>query len=492
MQTNAETELLENLGKDLSIVLKETARFASLNESHLKEIHPEFQSSAANFLFYLGLRRQNLKALQLRLAHFGLSSLGRCESSVIDNLQQAQFRILDSLKVRGFRIPRSMSVSKKLSKLTWTDSEKILHRHTRDLFGEKPKSRHIYVMVTAPPFPEFSEAWVQRILSSGCNLIRINAAHDTPQDWQNMVGMIRSAADTLSLPCRILMDLPGPKLRTVLKSPMSLRVGDQIELVGERKTLKNAVLCTIPKALLKVKVGDRVLFDDGKFETRVVERCGRLHLRLRVTKAPPKKVKLRSEKGINFPDTPLDIQEVTPEDLGLLQFVSKNCDLVGLSFVQTPGTIRKIRKVLRRLSKREIGLILKIETGRAFTNLPRLLLEAMRGYPVGVMIARGDLGVEVGFERLVEVQEEILWLCEAAHIPVIWATQVLESVAKYGMPTRGEMTDAAAAVRAECVMLNKGPYIEQAVYTLDNILRRMEAHTYKKRQLYRRLLVAEL
>ncbi len=116
----------------------------------------------------------------------------------------------------------------------------------------------------------------------------------------------------------------------------------------------------------------------------------------------------------------------------------------------------------------------------------------MNGYPSGVMIAHGDLAVELGFERLVEVQEEILWLCEAAHVPVIWATQVLENQAKFGLPSRAEVTDAASAVRAECVMLNKGSKIDVAIGTLDNILRRMECHIYKKRNLNRKLAVADL
>jgi len=96
------------------------------------------------------------------------------------------------------------------------------------------------------------------------------------------------------------------------------------------------------------------------------------------------------------------------------------------------------------------------------------------------MIARGDLAVEIGYQRLAEIQEEILWLCEAAHVPVIWATQVLENLAKKGIPTRAEITDAAMAERAECVMLNKGDYIQEAVTILDDVLHRMEAHQSKK------------
>jgi pyruvate kinase len=106
------------------------------------------------------------------------------------------------------------------------------------------------------------------------------------------------------------------------------------------------------------------------------------------------------------------------------------------------------------------------------------------------MIARGDLAVEVGFERLAELQEEMLWLCEAAHVPTIWATQVLDTLARTGVPSRAEVTDAAASVAAECVMLNKGEYIHEAVAVLSSILRRMEQHRYKKRSLFRRLEVS--
>jgi pyruvate kinase len=145
---------------------------------------------------------------------------------------------------------------------------------------------------------------------------------------------------------------------------------------------------------------------------------------------------------------------------------------------------------LDRLGRTGIGVVLKIETRAGFENLPRLLLEGLRRPPLAVMIARGDLAVEVGYERLAEVQEEILWLCEAAHVPAIWATQVLDTLARTGVPSRAEVTDAAASVAAECVMLNKGPFVDEAVRVLSGILRRMEKHHYKKRSLYRKLRVS--
>jgi len=146
---------------------------------------------------------------------------------------------------------------------------------------------------------------------------------------------------------------------------------------------------------------------------------------------------------------------------------------------------------LAELGGQELGIVLKIETRRAFDNLPSLLLAAMRSPSSGVMIARGDLAVECGYERLAEVQEEILWMAEASHMPVIWATQVLETLAKDGIPSRAEITDAAMGERAECVMLNKGPYILEAVRALDNILRRMQTHQRKKSAMLRELQLAD-
>jgi pyruvate kinase len=138
-----------------------------------------------------------------------------------------------------------------------------------------------------------------------------------------------------------------------------------------------------------------------------------------------------------------------------------------------------------------VGIVLKIETRKAFENLPRLILAAMRSPRVGVMIARGDLAVECGYERTGEIQEEIMWIAEAARVPVTWATQVLESLAKKGQPSRAEITDAAMAERAECVMLNKGPYVVEAVKMLDDVLRRMQHHQAKKFSLLRPLTIAE-
>jgi pyruvate kinase len=165
--------------------------------------------------------------------------------------------------------------------------------------------------------------------------------------------------------------------------------------------------------------------------------------------------------------------------------------MVGLSFVREPDDVESLIAALEACGRPDLGMVLKIETVPAFRNFPALLLTAMtRPGPVGVMVARGDMGVELGFERTSEVQEELLWLCEAAHTPLIWATQVLESLTKKGLPTRAEITDAAKGARAECVMLNRGARVEDALTMLVDILGRMEQHQQKKLQLFRELSVS--
>lgn len=149
--------------------------------------------------------------------------------------------------------------------------------------------------------------------------------------------------------------------------------------------------------------------------------------------------------------------------------------------------VHALQAALAKQGAPHLGVVLKIETRRGFEQLPRILLSALRLPRVGVMIARGDLAVECGFERLAEVQEEIRWVSEAAHVPVTWATQVLETLAPKGVPSRAEINDAAMGERAECVMLNKGPHVVEAVRMLDGILRRMAAHMEKKTPTLRRL-----
>lgn len=244
--------------------------------------------------------------------------------------------------------------------------------------------------------------------------------------------------------------------------------------------------CTLPEIFDHARAGETVQFDDGRIGGHIV-RVNDGVLNIRIDHAADGGSRLGADKGINVPDTYLPISAVTSKDIADLSVVAELADMVEMSFVREPSDVEKLLNEVDRLGAQDLGIILKIENRQAFEHLPQLLLTVMRRPRAGVMIARGDLAVECGFDRLAELQEEILWLCEAGHLPVIWATQVLEQLAKTGRPSRAEISDAAMSERAECVMLNKGPYIDEAVVVLDNILRRMTGHHEKRSGLLRSL-----
>lgn len=244
--------------------------------------------------------------------------------------------------------------------------------------------------------------------------------------------------------------------------------------------------CTLPDAVQALRPGDRVLFDDGVIAAVVVStRPGEATVRISHTK--PGGQHLGAEKGINLPDTLLPVPALTDDDLGHLPFIAEHADMVAMSFVRTPADVRRLLASLGPTGGEDLSIILKIETREGFENLPAILLAAMRHRQIAVMVARGDLAVEIGFERLAEVPRQILALCEAAHVPTIWATQVLDGLAKTGQASRAEITDAASGQRAECVMLNKGPHIVDAIRGLDDILTRMGQVQTKSRTLMRHI-----
>ena len=247
---------------------------------------------------------------------------------------------------------------------------------------------------------------------------------------------------------------------------------------------------TLPGVLDRVRKGDRVWFDDGKIGG-LVRRKGRDGVEVEITSTRERGRKLSSGRSINLPDTPPWPMSFAPSDAAALAFAARHADMVGLSFVRGASDIRLLQSKLAAHRGGGVGVVVKIENLSAFEHLPELLLAAMRSPVAGVLIARGDLAVECGYEPLAEIQEETLWFCEAAHLPVFWATQVLEKLARSGMPSRAEITDAAASGRAECVMLNKGPHIFAALETLDGILRRMQSHATKKRPHLRPLAIAK-
>ena len=288
-----------------------------------------------------------------------------------------------------------------------------------------------------------------------------------------------------------------------VEQSIALHAGDTLNIVlgeapgrdathdgSDRVSEPAFVSCALAEVFTGARVGEPILIDDGMVKGKI-RRVTKNRLEVEITAVAGGRAKLKAEKGINLPESNLALPALTRKDIEDLTFVVKHADMVAMSFVQHPEDIDALLRELGKLDAKRLGIVLKIETQAAFARLPLLLLSAMRHPRLAVMVARGDLGVEVGFERLSEVQEEILWLCEAAQVPVIWATQVLESLAKGGMPSRAEVTDAAMGSRAECVMLNKGPYIVETLRFLTDVLKRMKEHQHKKTARLRKLRVSD-
>jgi pyruvate kinase len=440
-----------------------------------------FFLSAHNLAAYLALRRRDLRGLQLAMMPFGLSSLGRCESRVLENLD-ASIAMLSSAVQTGApemsTFPRPHAFFR---------GGRLLERHADEVFGPSSRRRDVRIMATLPSAAADDFELVHGLVRLGMDVARINCSHDDADAWRQMAAYVRRAAAESGQVCRVSMDLGGPRARTgaVRGGADEIRVREGMRFVlhepgaGETGRQVLQVECSLPGVVGQLQIGQSVWVDEGSLCAVVEETDGQTAL-ARVTRTGPKGARLRADKGLNFPDTQLRLSPLTSKDLRDLDTAAEVADIVAYSFVQKPSDIELLQSELAGRTRRQLALIAKIETGAAIRSLPEIIVQAAGKQPLAVMIARGDLAVEIGYPRLAEIQEELLWLCEAAHTPVIWATQVLDTFLHKGLHSRAEMTDAAMAERAECVMLNKGPYLADAVSVLDDVLGRMEGHQVKK------------
>jgi pyruvate kinase len=382
------------------------------------------------------------------------------------------------------------------------DMDELLEARTSELLGPIPLGRSARIMLTLPDQCDASA--IDELLAQGADVMRINCAKGTPESWQRVIEKVRQGERRRGRECRVLCDLAGANPRTLdlhcdeRRKPIGrVAVGDHVRLCTRRSATGHAsrrVLelgCTLPSIIDDLLPGERVFYDDGKF-SGVVRRVDAGGALIEVTGTRKERVKVRAQKALNFPDSKLNLPPLTQKDLTDLAFVARRSDMVGLSFVRKPEDVEALQAELARLGAVDLGLVLKIETAAAFQALPHLLLTAMRSPRVGIMVARGDMAMELGFERLAEAQEEVLWLSEAAFIPVIWATQVLDGLSKTGVPSRAEVTDAAMGGRAECVMLNQGEHQLVALDFLRDVLERMQKHHEKKRSMLRKLRISSI
>lgn len=616
---------IDALLRDLTGIRADVIAESALIETHLNDIHPNYQASARNLLHYLVLRRHDLHSLQLRLAEMGLSSLGRSESHVLATLDT----VLDVLHRLGQR--PSQQPPSEAAVLDFSRGQRLLAQHAEALLGPVPPRRQSRIMVTMPGEAADDDKLVHDLLQQGMDCVRINCAHDNAPVWLRIIDNVKRARQGLGLPCKVVMGLAGPTLRTGPLGPgpavvrihpcrdifgrviapariwltpattphspplpaatclfvsatwlARLRPGGRVRLTDARQAKREFTIvettelgcwaevtkttyvvpgtvlrykstatdrhdvetfigqlppsesriflkpgdqlilqrdlapsrpatydsagrmlspasigCTMPSVFDDVRSGESVWFDDGKIGG-VIEKVEPTRVFIRITHAPPAGERLRSNKGINLPDSDLQLTALTPGDLENLPFIAEHADVVELSFANNAQDVELLQQHLKRLGNRQPAIVLKIETRRGFEHLPEMLLAAMRWPSCSVMIARGDLAVECGFERLAEIQEEILRISEASHVPVIWTTQVLEPLAKWlhlsrrqGVACLSWQGFPGLGHRAECVMLNEGPHVLAAVRVLDDILRRMQGHKSKRRTLLRELRLAQ-
>ncbi len=496
---------LRKLEKELEKVYDTLLENNPLEKTVINDVDDRYRSSAANLYRYLVLRSIDIRKIQGRLSELGISSLGSGAGYVYSNVSNA-------LKLVKLLSDEPWERDGNVEPIGYAGSQKLLQAHVNALFSSDKEVHDTEIMVTMPDEAADNLELLKNLMLSGMEIARINLSHGNVTLWERILGNIRTASQACGLPIKIYMDLPGPKIRVssiflqnephgkwVAKNSIRIQNGLRLCLVkdnfygSQNGRLQSDhdiphVTVSLPQIIDGAQIGHRVFFDDGAIEAVVISKSSE-SMQVDITHAS--KSKLRREKGINLPDTSLSLPSLTNEDLELLHFVGKHADMLGYSFVRKAEDVTLLYKELKKLGDTRCGIIFKIENREAFENLPLILLEAMKDRNIGVMIARGDLAVEVGFDRISEVQNQILWICEAAHVPVIWATQVLDNLAKKGIATRAEISDATISAQAECVMLNKGPHIVAAVKVLKNILVRMKGHSLKNKNTLRALEVAK-
>jgi pyruvate kinase len=325
------------------------------------------------------------------------------------------------------------------------------------------------------------------LVQEGVNVFRLNFSHGTHQQHFEVIQHINAINATFPFNIAILADLQGPKLRVgeIENDVLSLRKGDVFHFTNEKRLGNlDGVYLSYPNFHNDVKVGETIMIDDGKIEVKILEVCDDTRVKVEVTTPGD----LTSKKGINLPDTKVSLPSLTDKDLADIDFiVHNNIDWLALSFVRTANDIKELRKILKAKGH-DAKIIAKIEKPEALDNLREIILASD-----AVMVARGDLGVELPLEKIPMIQKNIIRKCIHRAKPVIIATQMMESMIDRTRPNRSEVTDVANAVieGADAVMLSgetaMGQYPELVIRTMVNIISEVE----KEETVYNRNLVPQ-
>ena len=335
--------------------------------------------------------------------------------------------------------------------------------------------RHTKIIATLGPASSHVET-IHALIAAGVNVFRLNFSHGSREEHRATMAAIRIAETHAGRPIAILQDLSGPKIRTGLLQrgePLALAPGDALDIrIGDGVGEAGVVWTTYEPLATAVRSGDQLLLDDGKIELVVVD-------------ARPDVISTRvvdggllgEHKGINAPNVVLPATSITAKDEADLRFgIAEGIDLAALSFVQSGADVARAREIATDAQRPALPLIAKLERPEAIQRLAEIC-----GAADGLMVARGDLGLELPLEQVPQVQKEVLRVGREHGVPVIVATQVLESMRSESRPTRAEVSDAAGAVDAgaDAIMLSGetavGRYPIRSVEVLDAIIRNAEA-----------------
>jgi len=333
--------------------------------------------------------------------------------------------------------------------------------------------RHTKIIATVGPASD-SDTMLDDLIAAGTDIFRLNFSHGTHQSHAATFGRLRAAASRAKREVAVLQDLGGPKIRTgTLKDgrALSIKPGDALRIViGDFPGEQGRISTTFAPLAHSVRPGDRLLLADGLVELRVEATDGTEILTTVVDGG-----QIGEHKGINAPGIPLPASAITPKDVDDLRFgLSLGVDMVAISFVQSAADLREARQLMG--DAKDVPLVAKLERPQALDHLDEILASCD-----AVMVARGDLGLEMPLERVPRVQKEITRSARRHGIPVIVATQVLESMTTEARPTRAEVNDAANAVEdgVDAIMLAGetavGAFAARAVQTLDAIICDAEA-----------------
>ncbi len=355
---------------------------------------------------------------------------------------------------------------------------KYLHKEYNNEEGRRHAFKRTKIVATVGPACDAYEQLLE-LVRAGANVFRLNFSHGTHEDKARIIQHIHDINKTEPYNIAILADLQGPKLRIgeLEDGKLDLREDDILTFTNEKVVgNRQRIYVSYPNLSADVKVGEKILIDDGKLEVVVQEITDKKEVKVRVTLPGT----LLPKKGVNLPDTDISLPSMTEKDLADLDFIlSKEVDWIALSFVRNPQDIRSLKKLVKD-KKHKAKIIAKIEMPQAIANLRDIIVESD-----GVMIARGDLGVEMPVEAVPLIQKDIIQKCLHRAKPVIVATQMMESMIDRTKPNRSEISDVANAVLegTDAVMLSgetaTGKYPRLVVETMSKIILEIESKAYK-------------